>query len=257
MPDSSFRNLIVFLGLALSAISCSSSRTTTSLLADQELYPVSETIEEVIQKIPDYSGSLVSAKGKGRALISEPGNSDRITIQFETDTTLSLLTFKNRIGIEGGKMLVDTDSILIYDKIEKRAEKISVHDSELTSINELASLNLLDLMNFKIKAREVERMLQSDSEYILGFTNKGIARINKSDGTVNLVQQARTSGLPYSRIEYEGYAKIKGYTLPRKITIFSADARSKVVFQIRSLEVNPADLELSLEIPDDIPIYRQ
>ncbi len=252
-----FRILGLFWGVALFAVSCSSSGNTTSPPADEELYPVSETIEEVVQKIPDYSGSLVSAKGKGRALISEPGNSDRITIHFETDTTLSLLTFKNRVGIEGGKMLVDPDSILIYDKIEKTAEKISVSDGNLTSINELASVNLLDLMNFKIKARDVERMLQSDSEYVLGFTNKGIARINKTNGTVSLVQQARSSGLPYSRIEYDGYAEIRGYTLPRKITIFSADARSKVVFQIRSLEVNPADLDLSLEIPDDIPIFRK
>lgn len=84
--------------IVLLLISCTSSKKLTN---DEELYPVSIPLNQIIDRIPNYSGDLVSAKGKGRALVSEPGNSDRITIDFETDTVLSLLTFKNRIGITG------------------------------------------------------------------------------------------------------------------------------------------------------------
>jgi hypothetical protein len=234
-------------------ISCTSTRTVTT---DEELYEVKIPLNGIIESIPNYSGELISVKGKGRALVSEPGNSDRITIDFETDTLLSLLTFKNRIGITGGSMLVDRDSILIYNKIDKYAQKVSVQDGRMTNLNELASVNLLDLMNFKIEIEDVEKILQSDTEYILGFYNKGIARINKKTGTVSYIEQARSSGLPYSSLTYENYGEIDGYTLPRKITILSADRNSQVVFQVRTLEVNPSKLDLNIDIPDDIVIER-
>lgn len=243
----------LFAGSLFLIISCTSTKKITT---SEELYAVTIPLSEVIAKIPNYSGDLVAAKGKGRAIVSEPGNSDRITIDFEADTLLSLLSFKNRIGIAGGSMLADMDSILIYNKIDKYAEKVSIQNGRMTNLNELASVNLLDLMNFKIEAENVEQILQSDTEYVLGFNNKGIARINKKDGTVRYVEQARSSGLPYSSLTYESYGTIDGYTLPRKITILSADRNSQVVFQIRSLEVNPENLDLEIDIPNDIVIER-
>lgn len=247
------RLLLIISGYLL-IIACAPSKNLSE--SPESLYPISETVDQIVEKIPNYSATLTSIKGRGRALVSEPGNSDRVTISFEADTIFSLFEFKNRIGIEGGKMLVDSDSILIYNKIDKKAEKMSIDNRQMTNLNELASINLLDLLNFKIESSEVERMLQSDTEYVLGFKNKGIARINKKTGTVNLVEQSVYSGLPYSSIMYENYKKLKGYTLPGKITIFSTDKRSKVVFQIRSLEVNPDDLELTLVIPENISIIR-
>ena len=61
---------------------------------------------------------------------------------------------------------------------------------------------------------------------------------------------------PYSRIIYESYGELNGFTLPRKITIFSADGDSRVVFLVRSLEVNPNKLDLEIDIPNDIVIQR-
>lgn len=248
MPTKYFLAAVILL-----FISCTSSK---KIAKDENLYEVKIPLKGIIESIPNYTGELSSAKGKGRALVSEPGSSDRITIDFETDTVLSLLTIKNRIGITGGSMLVDQDSILIYNKIDKYAQKVSVQDGRMTNLNELASVNLLDLMNFKIKIEDVEKILQSDTEYILGFYNKGIARIDKKTGTVSYVEQARSSGLPYSSLTYENYGEIEGYTLPRKITILSADRNSQVVFQIRTLEVNPSKLDLNIDIPDEIVIER-
>lgn len=251
MQKSALSYLI--LGSVLLFVSCTSANKLTD---EESLYSVKIPLHEIVDKIPNYSGKLVAVKGKGRAIVSEPGSSDQITIDFESDTTLSLLTFKNRIGITGGSMLVDADSILIYNKIDKYAQKVSVQDGRMTNLNELASVNLLDLMNFKIEIKDVEKILQSDTEYVLGFYNKGIARINKKTGTVSYVEQARSSGLPYSSLNYESYGSIDGYTLPRKITILSADRNSQVVFQVRSLKVNSNDLDLKIDIPNDVTIER-
>ena len=92
--------------------------------------------------------------------------------------------------------------------------------------------------------------------YQLNFSNLGYALINKSDGNLYKIYQPQYTGLPYSEITYESYSEIEGYKLPRKITILSADGNSKVLFQVRSLEINPDNLNLSITIPDDIPVQR-
>ena len=119
-------------------------------------------------------------------------------------------------------------------------------DGRLTSLNELASINLLDMLNFKLSKVQVVRILESDTDYKLNFSNTGYALVNKESGLIRSVYQPAFSGLPYSMIEYESYGEIEGYILPRKITIFSADGESKVLFRIRSLEINPKNLTLTI-----------
>lgn len=213
-------------------------------------------IETVISTIPDYTDKLNTLSGKGRALVSEPDNSDRVTIDFKTDKELSLLTIQNRIGIEGGQMLVDEDSILIYNRMDKVAQKISIYDGRMTSLNELASINILDLVNYKIQIDDVSALFESKNLYQFRLRNGTRVYTSKSEGTVNQVVQAPSGEAPYSKIVYESYGILEGFTLPRKITIFSADERSRVVFLVRSLEINPSLNSLSLDIPDNIKIQR-
>lgn len=242
--------------LFFSLLVLASCSPTNKLVVDPDFSPASVSADSILRGIPDYSGELTAAKGKGRAVVSEPGNSERITIEFESDTALSLITIKNRIGIEGGKMLVDEDSILTYNKIDKYAQKVSVTDGRLTSLNELASVNLLDLLNFKLQNTVQDDVFESDSHFLLRLDNQGSVLVSKETGLINEVRQPRYTGLPYSRIVYQSYGNAEGYTLPRKITIFSADGESKVLFQIRSLDINPGDLILTIDIPDEIPIQR-
>lgn len=239
--------------LFLFFISCSSANR---LIIDPNYSPSIVSIEQVLATIPDYSLSLVSAKGNGRAIISETGNSDRVTIDFETNSELSLINFKNRIGIQGGAMLVDQDSITMYYKIDKIAQKVALSDGRLTSLNELASVNLLDLLNFKIGNEQISNVFESETHYMLVFKNRGSAIVDIKTGLIDQVLQPPSTRLPYSSITYENYSVLEDYTLPRKITIFSADANSKVILQIRELEINPSSLNLTIDIPSNITIQR-
>lgn len=245
-----------YLGLILLSVSLLAACTPSRLTIDDDFSVSGIPADSLVASLPDYSGDLLTAKGKGRAVVSEPGNSDRVTIEFETDTSLSLITIKNRIGIEGGKMLVDQDSILIYNKIDKYARKMSVTDGRMTSLNELASINLLDLLNFKVKETIGDRVFESETHFMLRIHENGTVLISRENGLIEEVNRPLSSGLPYSKIIYESYGNAGGYTLPRKITIFSADGNSKVLFQVRDLSVNPDNLNLSINIPGDIPIQR-
>ncbi|MEO1020900.1 MAG: DUF4292 domain-containing protein [Bacteroidota bacterium] len=210
----------------------------------------------ITKNIPDYSREIQSVKGRGRAVISEPGNSDRITLSFDASRSLSLITIKNRLGIEGGAMLVDQDSILIYNKIDKEAQKVSVYDNRLTSLNELASVNLIDLLNYRIDSTDVQTVYEDDDSYLLETKGKTRIFLSKKSNTIWRVIHPPQTNLPYSEIQYDSYSTLDGYVLPRKITIFSADARSRVALAIRSLDLNPEKLNLSLSIPESILIQR-
>lgn len=239
------------LGLLTSA--CSTPRSVLEAdFTKSEVNP-----EEVTRQIPDYSTPLKTINGKGRAIVSEPGGSDRVTIDFMGDQQQSLLTIQNRIGIEGGKMLVDKDSILIYNRIDKMAQKISIYDGRITSLNELASVNLIDLLNYKVEKEAIKEVFESNNAYLLRLENGSRIYVNKEHGWVEHVVQSKQSLTPYSEIIYESYGELNGFTLPRKITIFSADETSRVVFLIRDLEVNTKLPPLEIDIPENISIYRR
>lgn len=254
-------NLKYLFYVCFALILLSACRTTRPDADDPFVVQVDEAeYKTILNQLPDYSESLHSFSGKGRAIVSEPDNSDRVTIEFGTDTLQSLLTIKNRIGIIGAEMLVDRDSILIYNKVDKVAQKVSAIDSRLTSLNELVSINLINLLNYRIgtdQVASIERHYQgTDFITFVIFKTGGYARVSERNREIQYVEQPRSTGLPYSAIRYENYGTIDDYTLPRKITILSADEASKVIFQIRSLEINPRNLNLSLIIPDDITVER-
>ncbi|MBO6792923.1 MAG: DUF4292 domain-containing protein [Balneolaceae bacterium] len=215
-----------------------------------------KSVKEVLDQLPDYTSQITAISGKGRAIVSEPGNSERATIDFSADTSLSLLTVKNRIGIEGGAMLVDQDSILIYYKLDKIAQKVAITDGRLTSLNELASINLIDLLHFHLEKEAVLEVYESEDTYLIRLTTNGGATVDKAEHLIREVRQPYGTGLPYSKLTYENYGELNGYILPRKITILSADGDSKVVFQIRSLQINPENVDLQLDIPSNIIIDR-
>ena len=240
-------------GMLFLLSACSS---TSELTMEGDFRPSNASIEEVVALVPNYTGELQTMAGKGRALVSEPGNSDRVTIDFATNDTRSLLTIQNRIGIEGGQMLVEQDSILIYNRIDKEAQKISVYDGRLTSLNELTSINMLDLINFKVHAERVDRLQENSTTYRLILNNGLRVAVDRESGRVQTVEQTIPQNSPYSRIFYESYGELGGFILPRKITIFSADERSRVIFLVRSLETNPDEINLEIDIPDNIKIQR-
>lgn len=242
--------IIVFAGMILSA--CSSAKP----VVEGDYTRSSLTNEEAVAGIPNYSEELTSLEGKGRALVSEPGNSDRVTIDFQANQELSLLTIQNRIGIEGGQMLVDQDSILIYNRLDKIAQKISIYDGRMTSLNELASINILDLINFKVTQEEVRAVFESNKFVQLRLKNGTRVFVDKEQALVREVEQTGRITAPYSKIIYESYGELNGFTLPQKITIFSADGDSRVVFLVRSLRVNPKNLQLDIDIPNNIVIQR-
>ncbi|WP_234568094.1 DUF4292 domain-containing protein [Rhodohalobacter sp. 614A] len=251
---SKSRSFPVLCLLLLVMISCSSSR---EMIDDEDLNEAEISVSELLEFVPDYRESLQTISGNGRAFVSEPGNSERVALQFLSNRNESLITVRTSVGIEGGQIYVDSDSLLVYNRVDKYAEKVPLNQGKLTSVGSIASVNMLDLFNFTFLESDVEELYESDEFYVAVLVNGGRIQISKESGRVVEVNQLTNNRtVPYSRIIYEGYAQIEGFQLPRKITIFSQDGQSRATLLVQNLEINEELPELGIELPGDIPIYR-
>lgn len=245
--------LLGYICLAFAACS-----TTQNLPAGQEQFaPSSVNPSQIVKEIPDYSNTLTSLEGKGRAIVSEPGNTERLTLLFSSSRQKSMVTVRNGIGIEGGQLLTDGDTLLVYNKLDKFARKIPIRGGKLNRINRLASLNILDMISYHVAEEQVATVFESDNRYLLELNSGTQIQVDKQSGLIREITQPKNSQLPYSKITYDAYASVEEFTLPRRISIFGAEQKSKVALQLTALELNPQLDTLAINLPDDIPIYYQ
>lgn len=249
---SSFSVLFLIL---LFMISCSSSAELME--NERDLTEASISVNQLLESVPNYRESLQTVSGSGRAIVSEPDNSERVTLRFLSNRTESLITVRTSVGIEGGQIFVDSDSLLVYNRVDKFAEKVPLNQGKLTSVGSIASVNMLDLFNYTFIEPDVDGLFETDDLYVAILVNQVRVQISKETGRVlevNVPDENRS--VPYSRIIYEGYGEIEGFQLPRKITIFSQDGQSRATLLVQNLKINEELPELGIELPDDIPIYR-
>tara|TARA_R100001143_G_scaffold63592_2_gene73089 strand:- start:32099 stop:32866 length:768 start_codon:yes stop_codon:yes gene_type:complete len=253
--NSKIRSKIITAILTLFLLSACS--TTEPLTGIEGLEFADITAEELTNLIPDYSNDLFTLSGRGRAIVSEPGNSDRVTIRFQANRDEGLINVRNSAGIEGGQIYVDSDSLTIYNRIDKIAEKVSLQHGNLSSVGSLASVNFIELFNFTFDASEIDRIYDDDDQFVVLLTNQSLIRVIKRSGFIqNVVHANNERSAPYSRIDYDGYAEINSFQLPRRITIYSTDGNSRAALLVQQLELNIELPELGIDLPDDIILKR-
>jgi hypothetical protein len=240
--------------LVLALLLFAGCRPTHELIETGELEYADIGIDELTQMVPDYLESLVTLSGNGRALISQPGNSDRVTLDFHSDRDSSLLTFRNRLGIEGGQLLVRDDSVLVYNRIDRVAEKISLKDANLTDVGTLATINLIELFHYPFHDHHITDVFQDHQFYVAITSDDTRITIDRESGLILDLQTHPDAGYPYSRIHYEAYGNYQDFTLPGKITIFSADGEIRVTFLVRQLQTNSDLPDMNISIPEEVPI---
>lgn len=244
--------------LAVLALFLLTACSTTELFTGVEGLEFADiSAEELTALIPDYSNELFTISGSGRAIVSEPGNSDRVTIRFHANRDEGLMNVRNSAGIEGGQIYVDKDSLTIYNRIDKIAEKVSLQHGNLSSVGSLASVNLIELFNYTIDPAEIDRIYDDGDDFVVLLTNQALVRVIKRSGFIqNVVHANDRHSAAYSRIDYDGYALINSFHLPRRITIYSIDGNSRAALLVQQLELNGELPELGIDLPDDVILQR-
>lgn len=247
-----FSNFLYLLLLCL-LTACYSPKIITK----KNFQPSSVSVDSVIAKIPNNYQDLTTVKGEGKAIVSEPNNSSHINIDFEANRQKSLITIQNSLGIKGGKILSTPDSLVIYNQIDEYVRILPVGEGQYSRVNNLASVNLVEILTVPVSLNKARQVRENQKLYLLTLSTGARVYVNKNTFKVQQIDQLQTSDAVYSRIIYDGYVQIKGFSIPRRITIFSADGSSKVSLLIQSLKINPVLGELKIEIPEDIPVYRE
>jgi hypothetical protein len=102
----------------------------------------------------------------------------------------------------------------------------------------------------------VESVYEDADTFVLLLRDDSFVRIRKESYLVQEVVRRRAEGASIGRIEYDGFADLEGFMMPRRITVYSSDGTSRAVLIVQSLEINTELPDLALTIPEDIPIYR-
>jgi len=245
--------LLSIIGLFLLS-ACSTTELATGI---EDLEFADITSEELTDLIPNYNSDLFTVSGSGRAIVSEPGNSERVTIRFQANRDEGLIHVRNSAGIEGGQIYVDKDSLIVYNRLDKIAEKVSLRQSNLSAVGSLASVNLIELLNFTFEISEVDRIYDDEDQFVVLLHDQSLIRVIKSSGFIlNVVHANGRHSAPYSRIDYDGYAEINSFQLPRRVTIYSIDGESRAALLIQQLEPNSELPKLGIDLPDDVIVKR-
>lgn len=227
------------------------------VLTEGNFHSTSTPADSIVAQIPADYADLSTLKGEGKAIVSEPNNSSHISIDFSSTRTKSLLTIQNSLGIKGGKILSTPDSLVIYNRIDDYVRIVPVGDGRYSRINNLASVNLVEILTIPVALDEAKAVYENEQMYQLVLPDEMKVYVNKKTFTVHQIDRVARANAPWSRIVYEAYVKINGFSIPRRITIFSADGSSRVSLLIEALKIDPTLGELTLKWPDDIKIYRK
>lgn len=238
------------------AVACSATHRVTESYRSEKFYKSKIPASQIIDRIPDNGPSLSLIRGKARVQVSRPGETDRGTIYFLSSRMQSLLTFKNGLGIEGGQLLITRDSVLVYNKIDHFARKMSIQSYSYAYLNGMAPVNPLQLLAPGLHAGEIGQVLESRSAYAL-VTNDGIHYfIDKKDSLIHKITYPEDAPGHYSTVLFDEFLPLSGMTLPRRIQIISSDRKSSIFLLVQSLDLHPGPADFHIDIPDNLQIER-
>lgn len=249
--------LYLFLFFVILVQACQSTRHISDESSGSTFHKSKEDPRAVLRSIPDYTNQLKSISGKAKVIVSQPGNVERGTIFFNSDRKQTLFTFKNGLGIEGGQLYFDHDSVLVYNRIDKYARKMSLLGYSYVYLNGIEPINPLNLISPPLNQKKVKSLAESAMFYRLLFRDGTQVIIDRKTRLIKKIIYAAGITTNYTTVIFDGYAKLNHYELPRKIQILSSDKKSNIFLLIQSLEVNPKNLTFSIKLPAHISIERQ
>lgn len=287
----------VVLALAIPLLnSCATSSSTRSGnsfngLIGEPAVPVPLSDPHAQQLLQQFAPNAVrSVQGSALLQISEPGQSDRLQMQFTGIAGKNHIRLKTSVGIPAAEIYSDPDSLILLNLADSYAEivprgagqdRTATEDSADPSTTALAArqpwtvpatANLLDILHPSVTPGEVQSLTYIEGTWKLTLKTGEVWTLRgeqpgKMDGKqrknpFTLVRRDNLTGTLGSiadSIEYLGTVEIDGQILPRRVSILNETRQSRILVQIRSLEINGQDRPLEIlrpEIPADFTVIR-
>jgi len=247
------KKILIFLGLLLFG-ACTPK--ISEVISDDDFTASDTSAQDILSTLPEPQNPVHVIQGRAKAQMSGPDYSEQGTVQFVSDRQQSLLAIRNNLGIEGGRIYTDRDSVTVYDRIEKSAWRIGIEESHQKLLNGFTAFNLLDFLIPELFPADVKYVFENDGFWSLHFWDGKKVYIEKNTGFISEMITQTTRPDAFNHFRFMNYAKISGIELPRRIQILSNDRKSNIFLLIQALEVNPESPDFDIKIPQEIPINR-
>ena len=247
---------ICFSGAAILLLAISCAPRESLELEKGTFEPSGLEKEAFYEEYTGFVQALTSLSGRANVQVSEPDGTERLTIRFRSDRNESLITIRNNLGIEGGRIYSDPDSVIIYNRIEEVAHTMSHTDAARFYLDGITAMNLIRILHPIPDVDVISRILENDEFYLVETRYGERHYFRRTDMALHLTERDTEHPEAYKSFYFENHAEIDGHVLPRRLRILSSDEKSNIFLVIRALEINPEDLVFDPEIPGDIDIVR-
>ncbi len=252
------RGHVAALAVAMLMSSCAGSKklaTNPAVPLTDEFQPSGTPASDLVLHLGE--NELQGVQGRARVQFSTPGSSERGIAEFRADKTNMLVSIRNNLGIEGGNVLVNSDSVLLYYSLDKVAWKFSIEDYEtMSDISLKLPLNLLAVLKPIVREDDITSVQENASSFLLTLMDGSELIIDRESRLPSLVRYKTDIPDRFSEFTYESYSRLDGISLPRRIQAFTNDRTNRIRFDVIELQVNPPNLQFSLNIPNGVPIFR-
>lgn len=233
---------------------CQTTKFITDKSYNEKFRKISKNPSSVLAKIPDYTDNLHDISGKTRIQISLPHHYQRGFISFISNRQQSKFKFKNSLGIEGGELYFNKDSVLVYNRIDKFARKMSIQRYSYIYLNGVLPINPINIISPRLDTLKAQNLYQSSDYYAINFHDGTRIIISKKDYLIRKIEYPAGLHSDYTTVMFSGYATIDGFHLPRKIQILSSDKKSNIFLLIQSLKINPSNPDFKIKLPPHLKV---
>lgn len=219
--------------------------------------PASDTVElDPASVAATYStltgglGEASGASGSARFAASSADGSERGTVRFSADRTRTLLEFRNSLGIEGLRILVDADSITVYNRIEGTVEKGALAQVRVGAFDGALSVPLLDVLNPEWSRKRPVRAFRTAESWLFWHDDTRFMVFNRTDNRLSRYEFGSVV------VDYEESDLWDGFRFARRLNLRTRDGRSSVHLRLQTLQPNPVSLDFDLRLPAGLVIRR-
>ncbi len=232
---------------------CGSSGFMLHSSNDPLYTPSSISVTEVTDHLQTQSPPR-SFSGKGKLYYSAPGQSERVSFEYDVSQDREVYDLKNRIGIPVATIQIEGDSVLFLDRIESRAMIWHKKTPPLSVPGLIPPIRLYELIHYEhwiLQAQEVDQSTRD-----IRFTIPDFGYVYLEFDTYAL------SGLSYNSLSQSSMDEVwklqvndrknyKNSPIARTFSIENETRQSQLFVQLVELQFNQSVIPPPVSIPSN------
>lgn len=235
-------------------VGCSGPESTRSSTALPEAFP-NHSSSDIRSLLLQASDTLDQFSAKARVDVQTPKENRSFNAQIRQERADSLFMRFSLFGFEGGRMLLTSDSVFVYDS-RKQTLRVGAVDAVQqlfpVPVTDNVFENMLGLLapdghtEWSVRADTAHYYLTDPTqrrEWTVDPKNWRVLRYTKTDANGTLLEER----------QFSNYQTVQGVLLPHRVVFQRPQENLKARIDYEGIQLNPSDLSFELGAPADIP----